>query len=129
MSDEELVACFHQRPIERAWERCGERYGCHLVAGVFVIWFGYINRPIPWYGPLALLCLYLFIALAACFFLFVTPACVRVLHLWHSKSIAGTTPCPSPAKSARRIKCSRQPIRPTGSSWFVRMRMVPAGLA
>ena len=79
MSDQELVACCRQRPIERAWERFGERYGCHLVAGVFVIWFGYINRPIPWYGPLALLCLYLFIALAACFFLFLTPACVRVL--------------------------------------------------
>src|SRR5437016_3003087 len=83
MSDQELVDCCRQRPIERTWERFGERFGCHLVAGVFVIWFGYINRPIPWYGPFALLCLYLFAALAACIFLFVLPAGVRVLpYAW-----------------------------------------------
>jgi hypothetical protein len=74
MTDEQLVACCRQRPAERAWEQFGLRYGCHLVAGVFVIWFGYNNRPIPWYGPFALACLYLFAALLACFFGFVLPA-------------------------------------------------------
>jgi hypothetical protein len=78
MTDEQLVACCRQRPIEGAWEQFGERYGCHLVAVVFVIWFGYINRPIPWYGPFALACLYFFAVLLALFFVFILPACVRI---------------------------------------------------
>ena len=83
MTDDQLVAHCRQRAIECAWERFGERYGCHLVAGVFVAWFGYTNRPIPWYGYFALVCLYLFSALMAAFFVFLLPACAGSLpYAW-----------------------------------------------
>src|SRR3954454_1107784 len=79
MSDDQLVACCRQRPGETAWETFGERYGGHLVAGVFVAWFAYAHWPIPWYGYFALGCLYLFAAVAAYGFVFVLPACARTV--------------------------------------------------
>src|SRR5437764_3082204 len=83
MTDDQLVAHCRQRAIERAWEQFGEQYGCHLVAGVFVAWFAYSNRPIPWYGYIALVCLYFFSALIAAFFVFLLPAGARTLpYAW-----------------------------------------------
>jgi hypothetical protein len=79
MTDDQLVACCRQRRGESAWENFGERYGSHLVAGVFIAWFAFANRPIPWYGYFALVCLYLFAALIANIFVFLLPACARTI--------------------------------------------------
>ena len=123
MTDEELVARCRQRPLERAWERFGERYGCHLVAGIFVIWFGYVNRPIPWYGPFALLCLYLFAALLACFFLFLAPACVRVLPFaWELDRRHGVQYFPREVREARRLFQAADP-----PDWIILVRSVANG--
>ena len=79
MTDDELVARCRQRPAEAAWVRFGERYGVHLVAGAFVAWFAFANRPIPWYGYFALVCLYFFLGFLAYLFVFLLPAGIRVV--------------------------------------------------
>ena len=79
MTDDELVARCRQRPAEAAWVRFGERYGVHLVAGALVAWFAFANRPIPWYGYFALVCLYFFVGFLAYLFLFLLPSGIRVV--------------------------------------------------
>ena len=79
MTDDQLVARCLQRPGEAAWEKFGERYGCHLVAALFVAWFAYATRPVPWYGYFGLVCIYLLAAGIAYIFVFLLPACARTI--------------------------------------------------
>jgi hypothetical protein len=110
MTDEQLVAHCRQRAIERAWEQFGERYGCHLVAGTFVAWFAYSNRPIPWFGYFAIVCLYFFSALIAAFFVFLVPAGARTLPFaWELDRRHSLSSFRKEVRKARRLFESEEP--------------------
>lgn len=79
LSDDRLAEHCRQSSLESAWDRIGERYGSDLLAGLFVAWFGWTHRPIPWCGYLALVGLYVLSALLAHVELHLVPACVRAL--------------------------------------------------
>lgn len=79
MTDEQLVARCRQGTGAAAWEKFGERYGCHLLAGAFVAWFAYATWPVPWYGYFGLVPIYFIAAGLAYLFVVLIPACARTI--------------------------------------------------